>query len=334
MKLIFIAPLILVFHTAFGQDSWITVSTNVTASFRGLSVVDDKVAWVSGSNGWVGHTGDGGIKWHFSQVEGFDKMEFRSLFAWDSNRAAIANAGSPASILYTADGGKNWTQVYRNDHKDAFFDGMDFLNEKEGIAYGDPINGKMLLVKTEDGGQSWKELAGPSLADGEASFAASGTGIRFFSERVLLIATGGKVSRIFLSADKGKTWTIIPAPIVQGKTGTGIFSVACQDEKRWVIVGGDFEVDTLRTHHVFYTLDGGEKWIAPEMPTRGYRECAEVINASTVIATGPKGTDISSDGGKTWVPLREGESLHVVRRARRGKLVIMAGGTGTIRVKR
>lgn len=320
---------------AFSQTNWKTVTTHVTASFRGLSVVDDRVAWVSGSQGWVGNTKNGGNDWSFKQVEGFEKVDFRSLYAFDAQRAIVVNAGSPASILVTQDGGNSWKEVYRNEEKEVFFDGIDFWNEREGIAYGDPLDGKMLLMKTEDGGLTWKSMpdaSRPVLNDGEASFAASGTGIRCVGQQELIIATGGKTSRLWKSTDKGNTWTNLMVPIVQGKASTGIFSVACFNEENWIVVGGDFENDSLMTNHVFYTKDGGKNWLMPEKPTRGYRECVEFFNSKTIVAAGPKGTEISNDGGVTWLPLSDEEGIHVVRKARKGTLLVMAGGKGKLKV--
>lgn len=327
--------LVLVCQTGCAQDGWKTVTNNIAASFRGLSVVDDKVAWVSGSQGWVGHTSNGGADWTFRQVDGFEKVDFRSLYAFDGQRAIVANAGAPASILITADAGSTWKEVYRNEQKEAFFDGMDFWNEKEGVAYGDPIGGRMLLVRTEDGGQTWKDFpdgSRPLLNEGEASFAASGTGIRCVGQQTLIIATGGKTSRLWKSADKGKSWITFTAPIVQGKASTGIFSVACLNEQNWIIVGGDFENDSLTTHHVFYTRDGGRSWLAPKKPTRGYREGVEFADSKTAVAVGPKGSEISGDGGVNWLPLADAEGIHVVRKARKGKLQVMAGGKGRLKV--
>jgi len=54
MKLITTLLLLLFCYHALGQQWTLKpVETNVDASFRGLSVVDDKVAWVSGNKGTV-----------------------------------------------------------------------------------------------------------------------------------------------------------------------------------------------------------------------------------------------------------------------------------------
>ena len=47
-------------------------------SIRGLSVVDDHVAWISASKGTIATTGDGGRTWNWKQVAGFEKSDFRN----------------------------------------------------------------------------------------------------------------------------------------------------------------------------------------------------------------------------------------------------------------
>lgn len=306
--------------------------TEIQSSFRGLSVVNDEVAWVSGSKGTIGKTIDGGNHWSFETVKGFEEMDFRSLYAFDDQKAIIANAGAPAHILFTDDGGKTWKTVYTNTHEAAFFDGIDFWNNKEGIIYGDPIDGKMLLLKTEDGGISWKPVRNaPRLHEGEASFAASGTGIRCIGKSKVLISTGGIKSRLWISSDKGKSWKPMNAAIVQGKNTTGIYSFASQ-KKFILLVGGNYTDDTMSTDHNLYSTDDGNTWHSPSPATRGYRECVEFISKNQVLAVGPSGIDVSHDKGLSWKPLSEEKGFHVVRNARSGTLVIAAGGKGQIAV--
>lgn len=317
-----------------GQEiQWKTIVPKTDGSFRGLSVIDDNVAWVSGSKGWVGRSINGGTDWTFAQVKGFEKNDFRSLYAFDANNAIIANAGSPAYIMRTNDGGKTWKVVYQNNDTAAFFDGIDFWNNKEGIIYGDPINGRMLILKTKDGGMTWQELqhaSRPALQEREASFAASGTNIHCYGNSKVIIATGGKVSRLFISTDKGATWKINTAPIIHGESSAGVFSFAFRNDNAGIIVGGDYKQDTLKKDHIFYTSDGGKNWFEPVVPTRGYRECVTYINPLTVLATGPVGTDISYDGGNNWKPLSDEKGFHVVRKSRKGNLIIIAGAGGRI----
>jgi photosystem II stability/assembly factor-like uncharacterized protein len=329
-------PLIMVFLFLIPQAgaaqemTLIPVPTNTTASFRGLSVVDNSVAWVSGSQGTVGKTTDGGKTWELQQVEGYEKLDFRSLYAFDAQRAIIANAGSPAYVLRTEDGGKTWATVFTSTHADAFFDGIDFWNDREGLLYGDPMDGTLLLLRTTDSGKSWAPVTtAPKLEKGEASFAASGTGIRCIGKRQVFICTGGVISRLWVSDDGGATWSDQRPPVVQGKSSTGIFSVAIQG-KAMTLVGGDFQDELRREGHHLFSRDGGRQWEVPQSTIRGYRECVEWISSNALIAVGPGGIDISTDGGLSWKILSDEKGLHVIRKARRGERILIAGSSGKL----
>ncbi len=331
MKSLFTIAILLFAQSVSCQNLYFfEVQAVPAASFRGLSVVDDKTVWVSGSKGWIGQSTNRGKSWTFKQLKGYEKYDFRSLYAFDAKTAVIANAGTPAFILRTTDGGITWKEVYKNEDTSAFFDGIDFWNSKEGIIYGDPLKGRLMILHTNDGGQTWKEIPEanrPALADGEASFAASGTNIRCFGKNKVIIATGGKVSRLWVSEDKGIHWRSMKTPILQGTNSTGIFSFAFSNNKNGIIVGGDYKHDSVKTAHVFHTRDGGKTWLQPKTPTGGYRECVEYISPKTLIATGPGGTDISYDGGINWKPICDEKGFHVIRKARNGskELKIIAG---------
>ncbi|SKB38437.1 WD40/YVTN/BNR-like repeat-containing protein [Daejeonella lutea] len=311
-----------------------TLSSGTKTSIRGLSVVDNNVAWVSGSNGWTSVTTDGGVNWKWKQITGYDKYDFRDIEAFSGTDAIVVSAGSPAVILVTNDGGLNWKEVYRNELPEIFLDGMDFLDNKNGIIYGDPINGKMQLLRTEDGGRTWVDISNNlniKLIEGEASFAASGTGIRILNGGHVLIATGGAQSRLFVSKNLGISWKSYPCPIIQGKNSTGPFSIAFISAKRGLAVGGDYLSDTLSTNNMLLTKNGGRTWTHPESNPFGYKSAVEYINPEIVIATGTSGTDISKNGGKTWMKYSP-ESYNAVRKAKTGSLVLLAGSGGKVAI--
>jgi photosystem II stability/assembly factor-like uncharacterized protein len=257
------------------------------------------------------------------------------LYAFDSNTAVIANAGAPAYVLRTEDGGKSWEKVYENTDSAAFIDGIDFWSDrKNGLIHGDPIKGRMLLLYTADGGNSWKERPGPELSKGEASFAASGTAINCFSDNGVLVATGGTWARLYVSYDKGERWKVINTPMRSGPPSSGIYSVL-QCDYRWLLAGGDHTEDTVSYGNFSVSTGPLSDWKRPSKAPRGYRECLAKVydnNKWTVFAVGPSGIDISTDGGQSWDPLSDEKGFHVIKAATDGKQMFLAGGKGKLAV--
>ena len=112
-----------------------TLQQGKPTSIRGLSVVDDNIAWISGSKGTIAITTDGGKTWDWQQVKGFEKADFRDIEAFSAKEAIIMSSGTPALILKTTDGGQNWKVKYRNTDTAYFFDAMDFLTRLNMVTY-------------------------------------------------------------------------------------------------------------------------------------------------------------------------------------------------------
>ncbi|MEO6289483.1 MAG: oxidoreductase [Ginsengibacter sp.] len=302
------------------------LATGSKTSIRGLSVVNDKIIWVSGSDGMVGNSLDSGNTWKWVQVKGFEKTDFRDIEAFDETQAVIMGIGEPAYILRTIDGGENWKVVYENKTKGMFLDAMEFWNIQSGIVLGDPIDGKFFIARTFNGGDTWRTIPEknyPSADSGEACFAASGTNIRKFGNDAACFVTGGLHSRLFIKDKK------IDLPILQGKRTTGANSVALKNKKIFVVVGGDFNTPDSAYKNCVITKDAGKTWTYPSTPPLGYRSCVEYIEKDKWITCGLNGVDISNDDGATWTAISK-ESFHVCRKAKNGKSVFLAGGKGNI----
>lgn len=308
------------------------LNENVKTSLRGLSVVSDQVIWVSGSNGSVGKTSDGGATWKWVKPKGYEKLDFRDIEAFDDQQAIVVNAGSPAYILKTTNGGETWTEQYKNVDTAIFLDGLGFWDKNNALIFGDPISHKMQLLKTADAGKSWQDISGnlkTPLAAGEAAFAASGTTIKTLPGGKTWIASGGTVSNIYFSGNYGKSWEVFKCPIWQGESTTGPFSVDFFDAKTGIAVGGNYVKDKENTNNVVLTADGGKTWQKPATPVWGYRSGVAYLNAKTIIATGTSGTDVSTDGGQNWKHISD-QSFNAVQKAKKGNIVILAGEKGSV----
>lgn len=337
MKKIF-APLlfisILQLKDLHAQTPSVEVLTNgMKTSIRGLSVVNDNIIWVSGSNGTVGKSSNGGKNWKWFTVKGFEKTDFRDIEAFDASTAIIMGIAEPAYILKTIDGGETWKVVYENKTKGMFLDAMEFWNEQAGIIVGDPINGRFFVTRTFDGGSTWQDIPldkRPVADSGEACFAASGTNIRALDKDEAVFVSGGLISRLYKRDE-----VIALPPIIQGKETTGANSVSVWDHnkknggKKMIVVGGDFNADSSQEKNCVISNDGGKTWQVPNTPPHGYRSCVEFVSKTDVFSCGLNGVDYSANGGKDWNWISK-EGFHVCRIAKTGTSIFLAGGNGKI----
>ena len=314
---------VLISITAFNQTIDI-LSSGTKTSLRGLSVVDEKIIWASGSNGMVARSVDGGKNFIWKQIPQFEKKEFRDIEAFDSNTAIIICIAEPAYILKTIDGGKNWRTVFFDSTRGMFLDAMHFRNDKNGVVIGDPINNKPFIAITKDAGENWSTdlfFEPKSMQDKEAFFASSGTNI-FLKKKQMIFVSGGNSSNLYINKNQ------FNLPLVQGIQSTGANSIAINKNKA-IIVGGDFTKDSA-THQncVIFNLKS-KQFTLPTTPPSGYRSCVVFIDKNKAITCGLNGIDMSEDAGLNWKKISN-EGFHVVQKAKKGNAVFFAGSKGRI----
>ncbi|MEA1881662.1 MAG: YCF48-related protein [Candidatus Marinimicrobia bacterium] len=318
----------------FGQSiSLVTLDSRVESSFRGLSVVNQKVVWVSGTGGTVLRTIDGGKNWENISVPNMEKIDFRDVEGFNKNTAIVMGIASPARFYKTTDGGQNWKLVYFDDREGVFFDGMSFWNKNDGIAFSDPVDVQYLLIRTTDGGDTWHEIPKegfPHKLNPEFGFAASGTGISVQGRKTVWLGMGGVKSRVFKSEDGGMNWSVAETPVVHGGQSTGIYSVAFKNKKVGISVGGDYTNQSIK-NTMAYTNDGGATWHLPEKQTHQYRECVAHYRGNIFFAVGPSGFDMTTDNGKNWHPhYWEVNNLTAVAFSKRSNVGFAVGKGGQI----
>jgi len=308
-------------------------------SIRGLSVVDEKIVWASGSNGMVARTFDGGLHFDWIQVPGYEKRDFRDVEAFDAETAIIMAIDTPAVILKTKDGGKTWSLVLEDKRPGMFLDAMSF-HGKSGLVVGDPIMGRAFLAKTSNAGDSWQVLEGPQLVDGEAFFASSGSNVGFvqtaaasFNRHDLYewdaaIVSGGMQSRFFIKN------TSFLLPLRSGKNSSGANGIALgPDGQSGVIFGGDFASPKERDSSMllFSFKEGRLIFNPPLVLPAGYKSHVVFLNGQELFACGTSGIDLSGDGGNTWRHISD-KPFHVMGFAAGDEKVWLAGPGGSIAI--
>jgi photosystem II stability/assembly factor-like uncharacterized protein len=323
--------LVLILNSAFGQKVTV-IQQGRASSLRGLCVVNDKIAWVSGSKGTIAVTKDSGKTWTWQQIKGFEQSDFRDIQAFSDKEAIVMSSGTPALILKTLDGGSTWQVKYRNRDTSVFFDAMDF-NGKYGAVMADPINYHFIIFETNDRGKTWKQRdigKTPAARDGEAGFAASGTCLSVYDNGLiktdgLVMVSGGSTANLYYALINAKKWLIQPLPLAHGTNSAGAFSFS-SDGKYWVAVGGDYQHDQRTDSTACYSNNSGKTWAISKIPP-GFQSCVQYITGKIYLSTGTSGTNISKDEGITWSKI-DATSYNVC--AHHGKFILFAGNGGKI----
>lgn len=263
--------------------------------------------------------------------------EFRSI-AQTEKYVFILNVGNPALLYKISKENLSYELVYQENHEKVFYDSMQFWNDKEGIAIGDPIEGSFSVITTRDEGVSWQKTPSdrlPHLEEGEAAFAASNTNIVIKGNATWLVS-GGKKARVFHSRNKGKSWSVVETPIVQGKQMTGIFTADFYNSSVGFISGGNYEVLNQNFDNKAVTHDGGKTWkLVAQNQGFGYASCIQYIpnsHGKGLISVGASGIYYSDDGGSSWNQWSKDSSLYTIRLLNEN-IAIAAGKNKVIRIR-
>jgi photosystem II stability/assembly factor-like uncharacterized protein len=313
--------------------AWTPATTGVTARLRGLSAVSHRVVWASGTGGTVIRSADGGATWSRCPIPGTDTLDFRDIDAVSDSTAYVLSIGDGgASRIYkTADAGKSWTLQFRNDNPRAFYDAMAFRDARTGFAFSDAVDGRLIVLRTTDGGAHWTPLTGglPPAVEGEGAFAASGSNIAIAGNRIWI---GTSKSRVIRTIDGGRSWTAAATPL-PSSASAGIFSIAFAGPSHGIVVGGDYKAEAAAVDNAAVTSDGGLTWTLVK-GLGGFRSAVGYVGETAdakgvVVAVGPNGSDYSKDGGLTWSPLG-GPGFHTLSIVRGSRMVWAAGEKGAV----
>lgn len=265
---------------------------------RGLALTEDRI--------YVG--GERGIISSFD-YEGNDKgrdvvnniEDFRDIDVVHDSTVLYLNSGSNG-IIVRQERGQPKQNVFVQPG--VFLDGMDFWDDQNGMAYGDPLKRRFFILTTDNSGGSWTRLKPevlPNPVDNEAGFAASGTGLDCVGDSTVFIGTGMcKSPRVLVSHDRGASWEAKETPMVGGDSH-GIYSLYFWNENEGVIIGGSYVYPDLNDSICFYTPDGGNTWLDRSNGLGGY--CSTIQgnkDGSLLIASGRTATYYSTNKGETW----------------------------------
>jgi photosystem II stability/assembly factor-like uncharacterized protein len=287
-----------------------------STSIRAIEIINDSTIVYAGSIGNLGIiSGFGKLKATQKIVTDTIIPHFRAL-AYTKEAVYALNVGNPA-LLYQYKN-NNIDIVYKEENDKVFYDSMQFFDELNGIAMGDPTDNCLSILITRDGGNTWGKINCedlPKIEEGEAAFAASNTNIALVGENAWIV-TGGLKARVFHTADMGLTWKVYETPIIQGKPTTGIYSVAFYNEYEGIICGGDYTNKFGNSANKAITKDGGRTWkVVAENKEPQYVSCVQYVpetDGKEIFAVSTNGIFYSNTSGENWKKVSD-EGFYTIR---------------------
>jgi len=207
-----------------------------------------------------------------------------------------------------------------------------------GSLLGDPVHGTFVVFDTPDSGGTWVARKSPDLALNGVDLGGFAASNSLFpadqdgAHTPHIFASGGKGGAVvWIETNAGTSvgmaspstmtlshWSRVVVPLAGGNESSGIFSIARRTEsvpyrntvsvrETLMAVGGDYQKPDKSTGTAAWSVDHGLHWTAAAKPPHGYRSAAAWSpEFNTWIAVGTNGSDFSSEDGKTWSPLDDG----------------------------
>jgi len=295
------------YATGDGARTWKAVTTNI--ALDGVTQLD----FVSPTTGFaivdgnVVETGDGGHTWSPVTTQFVlrtlpENFEPSAIAFWNADHGVVAGTAGFASrylglLAVTSDGGQSWQVVEQGG---AGFWGVAVSGSTTGwaikssrCAFEGGSDCVLTLLRTDDGGRTWK-----SLRRGIAyvSFASTDLGWGLQGSP----AEPGRPDVIFTTHDGGEYWETMPAPCSGYTWEAGAVSLVSATDAWVACVGEPGAGQQMKS--LFRTTDGGKTWTpAGNLGGGGYLDGMFFLpdgHGWLWMSRGPLLATV--DGGATW----------------------------------
>jgi hypothetical protein len=264
---------------------WSAETSGVATALNSVKAVNNSVVWVAGNGGVVLRSTNGGTAWTSVGGGAIGTQDLNAIDAISATTAFVT--GTPSTITYmfrTTNGGTSWDTVMTQ--AGGFLDAIKMYDANNGLALGDPVGGRWVIMRTSNGGGTWvRDTLAPLQVSGEAG---SNNGLETRGTTHIWFASNSTPPKIYRSTNGGATWTSSNLP------GTATFTAALSFVNNQNGVAGGNNGNAART------TDGGATWSSVTVGTTGAIYAA--ASAGTINFWASRGTTIhkSANLGSTW----------------------------------
>lgn len=279
----------------------------------GVAPISRSTIWLSGENGTVAHSSDGGESWQYSQP-GQDNLQFRDIEAIDDRQAYALSIGDngQSKVYWTENAGADWRLRYRAEH-DSFLNCMALSPSGEAWVFGDSVGDEWRMARSP-GGRNWikvRSAVSSKPQSNEGGFASSGSCVRFNNDTWLMGTGNADTARVLRKGSFGIRFEVIDSPMQAGPQA-GIFAVWPVDDEQFYIAGGHLdsaEADGKRLWH----YDGDEFTALPEPPLEGALYSLSVVEhqGRWLLTSNPSGAAAFHVPTQEWHKLSDANIWNV-----------------------
>ena len=259
-------------------------------SLTAVGEIDKNNIWIGSRNVQFFHSEDAGENWKdefLPEAGGIIRIYSYNNILWIITGSLD---GSATWLLRSSDLGKNWEKINVPTH--------DQLNEimftDKDVGYCAGWNSR--IIKTTDGGNTWKELP---FNFGSRNFES----VYFVNRNVGWLTE----NLVFKTTDGGNSWQ----KCMESTSGNIYLDSFFLNEKIGWVVGSAWDNSKMNMV-VMKTIDGGTTWQKTILPNNGFLRKVSFIDCNNGWAVGDGGTIYkTTDGGGIWRRVESGTSITI-----------------------